>query len=117
MARRLERALGVAPAILAAFFGLSSWGISPCLRVTLIPTVEVWAPPYVVTTFAASRGTELLEVIVARDIDGARYGTTYFKASRQMHRLPDIENWLQPGADLPPSPQTGTVECAEEGEE
>ena len=107
----------MAPAILAAFFGLSSWGVSPCLRTTLLPTVEVWAPPYVVTTYAASRGTDLLEVIIARDLNGARYGITYLKASQQMQTLPDIENWLQPGVDLPPGPGTGTVGCAEEGEE
>lgn len=111
MARQLERALTVNPSLLAAFFALSAWG-SPCSAPKVLPARVEWEAPYLKVTHAADCDGELREVIVATDWYGQRYGITYLCGSEWLRSMPDIENWMQPGVDLPPGHPTATVNGA-----
>ncbi len=82
------------PAILAAYFAIASWG-SPCVDYTLISITTQEFAHYRTTAYTANCGTELREVIVARDLNGGRCGITYLAHSEWIRNMPNIENMMQ----------------------
>lgn len=81
------------PAILAAYFALSSWG-SPCINYQPIGTETHWEAPYNYTTYAASCGMELRFILVTSDVSFHRDWITYFTESEWLRNMPDIENMM-----------------------